>query len=301
MQENTLSSNLTRIKDATDSIRAIVNEATAPIEDVADAVSDLNDEKINLENDLADAQAVIDDKDAEILELEQEIEEITPKGIININTNNDSLDIAQYAYANVKVQDPNIKGVRFSDWIGDDDNILIFNSEEMSVTELLNQYDTSQFTSGRYMFNGCTLDSNDLGNLNTSNMVRMNNMFDNTRPRSNDTFIANFDFTNVTDVNSMFTNSEYRIIDLTALNKTINGMNSICSGCSNLVACYVPNLNVTGNFHRFFQNDSNLQFVDIRSMEFHTKTNDGGLIFTNVPDNCWIVVKDQTEKNWILN
>lgn len=89
---NTLSVKLNRIKDAMDSIRLSLDMEDAVIEDVAEAISDL-------ENDYETAQSTIAD-------LEAEIEAITPKGTITITQNGNGVDVAHYATANINVPIP---------------------------------------------------------------------------------------------------------------------------------------------------------------------------------------------------
>lgn len=91
MQENILSNNLERIRTATDSIRTTTGTTGEVIEDVVQAVIDLKDEC-----------AV---QEAEIAELEAEIERITPKGTISI-TQNGTISVAPYASANVAIPGP---------------------------------------------------------------------------------------------------------------------------------------------------------------------------------------------------
>lgn len=90
-ETNLLSENLVRIQNATDSIRNITDTTGETIEAVAQAVSDLNDDNMA--------------KDIEIVDLERQIEEITPKGTIMI-IDNGTHDVS--AYANAQIQVPSI-------------------------------------------------------------------------------------------------------------------------------------------------------------------------------------------------
>lgn len=89
MNQNTVSGNLDRIKRATDDMRLITGTTGEDIETVAQAVSDLNDDNLV--------------KDETIAELEQKIEDITPVGNIDINTNG-LVDVTKYKYADVNIK-----------------------------------------------------------------------------------------------------------------------------------------------------------------------------------------------------
>ena len=90
-EQNLLSANLARIQSATDSIRNVTGTTGVEIESVAQAVSDLNDDNIA--------------KDAEIADLEQQIEELTPSGSIYIDYNG-LTNVAGYEYADINVPEP---------------------------------------------------------------------------------------------------------------------------------------------------------------------------------------------------
>lgn len=118
MQEETitLSSQLDRIKNATDSIRVVTDTTGAEIETVAQAVSDVVDDNAA--------------KDATIADLNDEIERITPKGTTTI-TANGTFDISSYASVNVNL-DPSALEYVVGLW--DYDGTLI---KEYTKTEFL--------------------------------------------------------------------------------------------------------------------------------------------------------------------
>jgi len=95
MNENTISSNLTRIKDATDDIRSTLGTPGAAIEDVASDVANLSIEYNQMASDYNDL--IIENN-----QLRQQIADITPKGTIDI-TDNGTINVSQYASANVNV------------------------------------------------------------------------------------------------------------------------------------------------------------------------------------------------------
>lgn len=95
MNDNTISSNLTRIKDATDDIRSTLGTPGAAIEDVASDVATLSTQYNQMASDYNDL--IIENN-----RLRQQIVDLTPKGTINI-TQNGEVNVSQYAYARVSV------------------------------------------------------------------------------------------------------------------------------------------------------------------------------------------------------
>lgn len=95
MNENTISSNLTRIKDATDDIRSTLGTPGAAIEDVASDVATLSTQYNQMASDYNDL--IIENN-----RLRQQITDLTPKGTINI-TQNGNVNVTQYANASVNV------------------------------------------------------------------------------------------------------------------------------------------------------------------------------------------------------
>lgn len=115
---------------------------------------------------------------------------------------------------------------------------------------------------------------------------------------------SNLDASNLTSFSSMFnqcynlTTVTFGNIDTTKLETTA----SMFMSCSNLTtldlsAFHTPNLiNTTGMF-RFC---SNLTKIDMRNFDF-SKVSSSSNMFGGVPNNCEIIVKSQTEKDWILS
>lgn len=94
-ENNTISSNLTRIKNATDDIRSTLGAPEAAIEEVASDVANLSDSYVRMASDYNDL--IIENNN-----LRQQIADITPKGTISI-TNNGTFNVSSYASAIVSV------------------------------------------------------------------------------------------------------------------------------------------------------------------------------------------------------
>ena len=114
-------------------------------------------------------------------------------------------------------------------------------------------------------------------NLDTSNVTNMNNMFSGcSKLTSLD--ISGFDTSNVTNMTSMFNN------------------------CSKLTSLDVSNFNTSNVTHMdyMFNNCSKLTSLDISSFDFTNVTSYNNM-FIGVRDNCEILVKDETAKEWITS
>ena len=121
------------------------------------------------------------------------------------------------------------------------------------------------------------LTSLDLSNFNTSNVTSMFAMFNNCGGLTS-LDLSNFDTSNVTSMVGMF------------------------GGCSSLTSLNLSNFN-TSNVTKMlsmFNYCISLTNLDISNFTFDRVT-DYDNMFTNVPNNCEILVKSQTEKDWITS
>ena len=136
--------------------------------------------------------------------------------------------------------------------------------------------DTSIAKSMYKMFSSCSyLTTLDVSNFNTSNVTDMSYMFENcSKLTSLD--LSNFNTSNVTNISGMF----MRCSSLTSLN------------LSNFDTSKVTNM--YGMFYSCYK----LIHVDLRSFDF-TKVTNYSSMFGGVPNNCEIIVKDDTAKEWI--
>lgn len=139
-----------------------------------------------------------------------------------------------------------------------------------------------------------------------SNVTIIAKMFYNCRALTNiDT--TGFNTTNTTSINDLFYNcSELLKIDTSTSNnfvtEKVTTMEEMFGGCTkiteiNLSNFYTP---VLTNTAFMFSECYALQKLDIRNMTFDNVTSHTNM-FKNVPNNCEIIVKDDTQKTWITS
>lgn len=145
------------------------------------------------------------------------------------------------------------------------------------LDEEISNLDTKNITSMYEMFSACRmLISLNLSDFNTNNVTNMSYMFS-TCEKLQNLNLNNFKTSNVTDMRYMF---------------------SACSVLTELDLSSFDTSNVT-NMRNMFHNCRALTKLDIRKFDF-TKVTTYTNIFYNVPNNCEIIVKDDTAKEWIL-
>lgn len=152
------------------------------------------------------------------------------------------------------------------------------------------------------MFYGCRdLENVDISKLNTSNVTDMNNMFYACYAEELD--VSNFKTSNVTNMNNMF---EYcvNITSLDVSNFDISNVTDISRmfySCRNLTSLDLSSFDTSKvtNMDRMFYDCKKLTKLDIRSFTFDNVTSYYNM-FYNVPANCEIIVKGDTEKEWVL-
>lgn len=139
-----------------------------------------------------------------------------------------------------------------------------------------------------------------------SNVTIIAKMFYNCRALTNiDT--TGFNTTNTTNIKDLFYNcSELLKIDTSTSNnfvtEKVTTMEEMFGGCTkiteiNLSNFYTP---VLKNTSFMFSECYALQKLDIRNMTFDNVTSHTNM-FKNVPSNCEIIVKDDTQKTWITS
>lgn len=124
-------------------------------------------------------------------------------------------------------------------------------------------------------YNGDNLDY-EVSNIDTSNTVSMSNMFYGCSNLLN-LNLSNFVNVKCTQTNTMFYNcGKLKSIDLRNFT-SINGM----------------------EVDSMFANCNALMHLDIRSFDFTNNLTYSFSMFNNIPNACEIIVKDDTQKEWI--
>lgn len=132
---------------------------------------------------------------------------------------------------------------------------------------------------------------------------------------------------NVTTLHGAFYQSNIEEIEDVVFNNNIADLITMFSGCANLISVGLNNgvtTNVTSMYETFngcralvsldlsnwetpnltettrmFANCVSLTHIDMRKMTFGSATS-YNYMFANIPQNCEIIVKSQTEKDWVL-
>ena len=160
-----------------------------------------------------------------------------------------------------------------------------------NVTELARAFDTSEIEEvGKITSEG-------------ANVKDVSEMFRNCRKLTKVNF-SSFNSSGITNIYSMFYNcSKITKIDLSSFG-TINTTmtNAMFYGCSKLEEVDLRNFNSPNleSTNQMFSACRELQHIDIRNMTFDNVTNSISM-FNNVPNNCEIIVKDDTQKTWITS
>lgn len=179
-----------------------------------------------------------------------------------------------------------LKYINIREW--DTSNVTTMDNMFYDCTNLINvgagdyifkvdNFDTSQVTSMMSFLYGTSFKTIDLSNFNTSKVISMSSMFANML-KAKTINVSNFDTSNVKYMDYMFSNAN-SIVEL---------------DLSNFVTS-----NVT-TFRSMFSGCKSLKKLDIRNLTFDKVTNMSSM-FNNVPLDCLIIVKSDTERNKILN
>ena len=166
----------------------------------------------------------------------------------------------------------------------------------------LSNFDTSKVTDMGSMFRDCQyVTTLNLSNFDTSKVTDMSAMFYVCNKLSS-LNLSNFNTAKVTSMASMFNSCvSLTNLDLSSFNvanvTNVYGMFQYCSSLTSLDLSSFNTANVT-DMRYMFQACSKLKNLNISNFDFTKVTNHTGM-FANVPNNCYILVKDAEAKEWI--
>ena len=206
---------------------------------------------------------------------------------------------------------------------------MFLNCYCLSAVDLSN-YNTTNITTAQDMFSSCwNLKHINLDNIITTNIQSMSGMFSACRSIK-ELDLSNFNTSNVTDMSYMFANmyfleeldlsnfntsrstnmasmfsgcNKLKKLDLHnfSINSSITAMNNMFASCSNMLEIDLSNMQTYSNcnYKSMFSGCNSLRKLDIRKATFSSisssKTTN---LMYNVPNDCLIIVKNQTEKNF---
>lgn len=184
-------------------------------------------------------------------------------------------------------------------------NMVAMFRQCIKLTSLnLSNLNTSNVTEMTSMFFNCSaLKTLNISNFNTNNVTDMGNMFGSCSSLTS-LNVSNFNTSKVKDMSGMFRKcNELTSLDLLSFNTSnVTHMNFMFRECSGLTSLDLSNFNttnvtsMTGMFYGCFS----LTSLDISNFTFDKVTSYGGM-FDSVTNNCEILVKSQTEKDWITS
>ena len=176
------------------------------------------------------------------------------------------------------------------------------------LNEELANLDTSNITDMRYMFNNLSKTTSlDLSGFNTSNVTTMMYLFGSSSKLTS-LNISGWNTNNVTNMSQMFYLCEgFTSLDVSSLDTSnVTNMSYMFSYCKNLVELDLSNFNTSKvtNMYSMFYGCTKLTRLDIRNFDF-TKVTSYSTMFGSstsiVPNDCLIIVKGETEKQWITS
>lgn len=160
--------------------------------------------------------------------------------------------------------------------------------------------DTSLVTSMKSMFHMCKVSKIDISGWNTSNVTNMEYMFYTSGLTNGQLIVGNIDTSNVTKMHYTFSSCRFPRLDLKNLNTS--NVTDMSYTFSYTEAEYIDLsgwvTNKVTNMYQMFRNSSKLKHLDIRNFTF-TSVRDYTSIFSGIPNDCLIIVKGETEKNWV--
>lgn len=154
----------------------------------------------------------------------------------------------------------------------------------------------------RFTSYGGTDLNEEIANLDTSNLTSMASMFQQST-KVTSLNLSKFDTSNVTNMSNMF----YICQSLTSLNvsnfdtSNVTNMSQTFSQCGSLTSLDLSSFDTSKvtNMSSMFQGCGNLRRLDIRNFNFGSVYTYGN-VFSSIPADCEIIVKDDGAKSWVL-
>ena len=261
-----------------------------------DAIGVVNVSKVTSDID-SDIKAENIKKGISILGVDGTLEEgIAPTGEIEISENG-TYDVTNYASAVVEVDNGGSTGGKYTpryhtfSALG---NVTDFQEEIESI-------DTSRLTSFARMFSDCTsLINVDISSWNTQNVTTLAYMFNGCSSLQT-LNMSGIDLKNVQPMHGMFrANTKLKTVNFRNTNpQNATSMNYLFYNCSSLSEIDLRDWNVSPtNISYLFEGCSGLKKIDIRNFSFDNVTSYSSM-FSTVPTNCKIIVKDDNAKSWL--
>ena len=169
------------------------------------------------------------------------------------------------------------------------------------VTLSLTNFNTSKVTKMANMFQECVslIDLN-LTSFDTSNVVDMRGMFQNCKSLTTINLL-NFDTSNVTNMWRMFLNcSSLKELDLSNFTTSkVTNMESMFHACVSMTELDLSNFTTAeSNLKGMSMYCEKIEILNIRNFDFQNVNNYEN-IFKQIKSNVKIIVKDNTQKNWL--
>lgn len=184
-----------------------------------------------------------------------------------------------------------------------------FNSCRALTSLNLTNFNTSNVTTMEYMFHELlAIPSLDLSDFNTEKVKKMGTMFGACRKLTS-LNVKSFNTKNVTDMSSMFYQCMVmKTFDLSSFNvEKVTNMQNMFYQCYELTELDLSNFvtPVLKYASGMFINCTKLTKIDMRNFDFTNITSYNNMFGTNAtygtPDDCLIIVKDDTQKTWITS